>query len=133
MKMGDLIEVKEAPGKGRGVFATRRIEAGEIIEVAPVVTYDDHDFQMPCSRMIAELGNYPFEWDETRAALVFGKGSFMNHSDAPNCIYERNFAEQSITFRAARAVAAGEEICIDYERLWFTPNPDPPNRNDERA
>ena len=42
--------IKESPGKGRGLFATRRIEAGQIIlEEYPLFTYNEgmslHEFK----------------------------------------------------------------------------------------
>ena len=55
--------------------------------------------------------------------LALGIGSLFNHSPSPNVHYHVHDAEEPmIEFVAARAVPAGEELCIFYGReedLWF--------------
>jgi SET domain-containing protein len=104
------VEVKESPGRGRGVFATRNLKRGTIIENAPVILVpraESIDAQM------SFLNRYLFQ-TENRRACVIGLGwvSMINHSDKPNC----NFFANSVmlTIKTTRGIKKGEELYIDY-------------------
>ncbi len=46
----------------------------------------------------------------------------MNHSYTPNCAFVRHIDDLAIDLVALRAIAAGEELTIDYQMtLWFIP------------
>ena len=123
-----MIQVGESPGKGRGVFALRKISSGEIIEEAPVVI-------VPHAQMVhldaTTLGDYYFLWEpkgdaERDAALLLGLGSICNHSYEPNARFERRPLQLTIAFIALREIAPGEEVTINYngdptdrEPVWF--------------
>ena len=118
-KMEPLVRVAVAPGRGRGVFATKAIEAGAVIEVCPVV---------PLSRscglsMPRSFEDYIYHWDGDSDAAAFaaagGYGSFYNHSSQPNALLEYDFERLELTFRAARSIAADEEVRFDYGDIWF--------------
>ena len=52
--------------------------------------------------------------------MVLGLGSMFNHSArGQNIGWERNLQTQCITYRALQDIKAGEELCINYGRLWF--------------
>ena len=54
-------------------------------------------------------------------ALALGLGSLFNHSSQDqNVGWIRDTAGQCIEYRALRDILAGEELCINYGRLWFT-------------
>lgn len=118
--------VVESPGRGRGVFATRALEAGEVIERAPVIVIPGDEWEDMQETSLAE---HCFSWGPTLAdaAVVFGHGSFYNHSYSPNARFVRRLEEQAMEYVARRAIAAGEEITINYHEgqesqapLWFT-------------
>jgi hypothetical protein len=45
-----------------------------------------------------------------------------NHASPPNARVERNFARGTLELIASAAIAAGEEVMIDYRcTLWFEP------------
>jgi uncharacterized protein len=120
------VNVATSPGRGRGVFAVRRFEPGEIIEVCPAIALSEVD-----ARKLDATGlcDYYFGWGEDgmQAAIVLGYGSLYNHSCRPNAEHRKNFAAGTMLIVAARPIGAGEEIFIRYETgkgddqhsVWF--------------
>lgn len=48
-------------------------------------------------------------------AVVFGLGSMFNHSrKEQNVVWDRDLDRLLITYRAARTIRKGEELCISY-------------------
>jgi SET domain-containing protein len=114
------IRVACMEGRGRGVVAVEPIRAGELIETAPVVRLRPGDSPESGS----PLYQYTFAWDEPpfTEAIAFGVVSLVNHAAAPNATLRCDIAEQTLRLLAARDIAAGEEISIDYGiPLWFEP------------
>ncbi len=95
----------------RGVFATRTIAAGEVIERCPVVL-------IPVERQAAleetGLTRYHFAWTDTHHALAMGHGSIINHAYRANTSYERDIAGGVIVFRAVAPIRRGDEVTINY-------------------
>ncbi|MBS4214209.1 MULTISPECIES: SET domain-containing protein [Neobacillus] len=119
-----MIEVKKSK-YGRGVFATRDIQSGELIHEAPVIVSPKRDYKYLKKTIMME---YVFWWDQANdeCALALGYGSLFNHSYTPNALHEHNFANRTIDFYAHTDIKAGEEILINYngepdddEPLWF--------------
>jgi SET domain-containing protein len=118
------LTIKESPGRGRGVFAARAFNPGDIIEVCPVIVLSPEDAHRldPTA-----LYSYYFGWspDNTGGAIALGYGSLYNHSDTPNAAYHRDEAARAITITALRPIAAEEEILITYNfgstgaKPWF--------------
>ena len=121
---GAAIEIRRDPRKGRGVFATRRILPGELIEAAPAVVFDLAECAL-LDRTI--VGHYYFAWDEAgapegRGALALGALSLCNHAERPRARVHRNFDDQALELVAIDSIAPGDEITIDYGcPLWFDP------------
>ena len=115
-----MISVGPSPGKGRGVFASRAIRAGEIIEEAPVIVLPGTEIE---HLERTGLQDYYFLWgtDEEDAAILLGACSLCNHSYEPNAVFELRPESQTIRFVALRDIAAGEEVTTNY-------NGDPANR-----
>ena len=63
-----MIRVGDSDGKGRGIFALRKIAGGETIEEAPVVVVPENEVPHLDATV---LGDYYFVWgdDEKQAAL----------------------------------------------------------------
>jgi uncharacterized protein len=110
---------------GKGVFAARDIEAGEVIEVCPILL-------IPKAQLIhirqTVLDDYYFDWGEAGEwyALCLGYGSLYNHSYEPNAEYGMDFEAQTIDFYCLKNIEAGHEILINYngdadnkDKVWF--------------
>ena len=117
----DLIEVRRVMNRGkggRGVFARKNIDAGQVIERVPVILIPESQVfgADPIARRSARISWYVFEWLETKrgyVALSLGYGSIYNHSDTPNAAYEMEMPDIMI-FRAKADIPTGAEIFIDY-------------------
>jgi hypothetical protein len=100
--------------KGLGVFASRDIAEGEVVEVAPVV------------QLAAEPGALPealrlraFDWERLAGragvcAIVLGYGGVYNHANPANMRCAGCLDGEALRFTAARDIRAGEELTINY-------------------
>jgi uncharacterized protein len=123
--MADLI-VKQSASRGRGVFAARWFQAGEVIEICPVIAVSSDDVAKLDD---TPLYNYYFGWgtENKGAAIALGFGSLYNHSYAPNAAYRKSEADSTISFFAVKPIAPEDEILITYNfgdtencgQLWF--------------
>ena len=123
--MGDLI-LKQSASRGRGVFAARWFQAGDVIEVCPVIALSSDDVaKLDKTR----LYDYYFGWgaDNKGGAIALGFGSLYNHSYAPNAAYRKSDADSTISIIAVKSIAPDDEILIKYNYgdtencgpLWF--------------
>ncbi|KAL0960622.1 hypothetical protein HGRIS_005653 [Hohenbuehelia grisea] len=112
--------IKYIHGKGRGVFASRRIPAQTVIEISPVLFFSKEEYEAHGRHTV--LDHYTFVWKDGRMALALGLGSLFNHSQVPNVSFSIDPSTESIRYTTARAVEADEELCIFYgHKLWFDP------------
>lgn len=97
---------------GRGVFATRTINADETIEVCPTLELADSDIS-------GTLGDYLLKsaYDENVVILMFGYGMLYNHATEPNAEYREH--ADGIAFVALREIELDEEITISYGDEWW--------------
>ncbi|MDG6348576.1 SET domain-containing protein-lysine N-methyltransferase [Luteimonas sp. 8-5] len=115
--------------KGRGVFASRKISSGEIVEVCPVVVLSSRWKQMP-----PEVQRVVFDWgyltkQEAASCLALGWGSMYNHANPASLRYVAVADAFVMQFVAARDIDADEELTINYnetggdisstEDVWF--------------
>ena len=119
------IYVAPSDTHGQGVFAARAIEAGEVIEVCPILLFPKA--QLPYIRQTV-LDDYYFDWGEDGEwyALCLGFGSLYNHSYEPNAEYGMDFDARTIDFYCLQDISAGAEILINYNgdadnhsKVWF--------------
>jgi len=110
---------------GKGVFAGRDIEAGEVIEVCPIILFPKEELADVRKTV---MDDYYFDWGEKGEWFAFclGYGSLYNHSYEPNAEYGMDFEAQTIDFYCIKNIPAGEEIFINYngdagnrEKVWF--------------
>jgi hypothetical protein len=105
---------------GRGVFAARGLETGDVVEDCPVLL-------VPADAVVdLGLDGYCFEWDDDQYALALGYGSLYNHSWHPNARYDHDHEAGLVSYTAVRRIEPGEEITINYSGdpeartdLWF--------------
>jgi SET domain-containing protein len=100
--------------KGRGVFAARDIESGELVEECPVVVVKATLEDLP-----ADLQRIVYDWEflagpRSTLAVALGFGSMYNHNDPANMRYEADRKKRTLRFFAVRDVEAGEELTINY-------------------
>ncbi|MEO6037535.1 MAG: SET domain-containing protein [Saprospiraceae bacterium] len=119
------IYVASSDTHGQGVFAARDIEAGEVIEVCPILLFPKAE--LPFIRQTM-LDDYYFDWGEDGEwyALCLGFGSLYNHSYTPNAEYGMDFEARTIDFYCLHDIPAGSEILINYNgdvdnktKVWF--------------
>lgn len=123
------VAVRKAGEKGRGVFAVRDIEVGELIERAPVVPMGTDTID-PINK--TPLSHYVFEWggevegEGTGLAMALGYVSLYNHSYTPNSRYTRDYDSTELVVTALKPIKAGDEITFNYngvpdckDALWF--------------
>jgi SET domain-containing protein len=120
-----MVAVRTVPGKGRGVFALKEFQAGDLIERSPVIVLSEVEYGHIKKTILEE---YYYDWnkDDASRAIVLGAGSLYNHSYQPNARYARRFEEREMDFIALRPIAEGEEVCVNYNgiiddmsEVWF--------------
>jgi len=109
-------------GRGRGVFTSEPIGAGTIIEMAPVIVMSSEERKLLDQTL---LHDYIFEWgdEKNRCCMALGYVPVYNHSYRSNCEYEMDFENQLIRVKTVEAVAAGEELFINYNGDWDDTTP----------
>lgn len=124
-----MIRVGPSAGKGRGIFATRKIVRSELIEEAPVVVVPR---EQVAHLDATALCDYYFLWsaDEKDAAVLLGRCSLCNHSYEPNARFVLYPSRRTIGFIALRNIVAGEEVTVNYngnpascKPVWFPAKP----------
>ena len=113
------IIIDSSPVHGQGVFATREIAEGEIIEQCPYIVIDDDDLA-EANRLQDYLFTSP---DQPGDYLcVLGYGMMYNHSNEPNAEWEIDEDDiQFVRFTALKPISHGEEIFQNYgDEYWKT-------------
>src|ERR1700759_3112907 len=98
--------IDSAGKRGRGVFATKKINKGTIIETSPVIVLTQKD------RKIVEktkLFDYIFEWGDNKkmACVALGYISLYNHEYSSNCEYEMDFETRLMSIKTVRTIQKG--------------------------
>lgn len=117
------LEVRQSAIDRNGCFAAEPIPAdgligeytGELIDAAEAVRREADPSR-------ASIFTFWIDNEWVIDGLVGGNQTiYINHSCAPNCYCEEDPAGRRIFFRARRALAAGEELTIDYAYDANTP------------
>jgi SET domain-containing protein len=96
---------------GRGVFASKDLAEGAIIEICPIIEVPLTDSSNDDNKGL--LTNYFFYFGKG-LAMVLGFGSLYNHSYGPNATYIKNEADKTVVFQTIKPIAANEEITVNY-------------------
>ena len=123
------VEIREAPGKGEGLFASRRIKEGTFImdylgEEMTAAELDERYENLLEARYALELTG-PLGLNPTFIDAVNPErsnlGRYINHCSRPTCRKVRQrFPDRCLRFFAARDIDPGEELTFDYgESYWI--------------
>ena len=99
--------------RGRGVFAARSFQPGELIERCPCVPIG-----APFGSLPSSLRQRVFSWRaltgsaDNPVALPLGYGAMYNHAEPSNCEYKAD--GDTLLIVAVEAIGAHEEITINY-------------------
>ncbi|MBC5796901.1 SET domain-containing protein-lysine N-methyltransferase [Sphaerospermopsis sp. LEGE 00249] len=118
-----MLVVRDTEIKGRGVFAQRDFELGEIIDIANVIVIPKQQVKLITHTVLC---NYYFDWHGESGAIALGYASLFNHSYQPNALYVKKFDQQVIEIIAYKYIREGQEITINYNGqvddltpIWF--------------
>lgn len=121
-----FLTIASSTNRGRGVFTSEDIAKGTTIEISPVIVLSAAD-RVHVEKTL--LHDYIFEWgqDHKSAAVALGYLSMYNHISHPNCKYQMDFEEQTISIITINHIKAGEELFINYmnaegasdKPVWF--------------
>lgn len=107
-----FVEIRDTKEKGRGVFALKNFQNGEVIERCPII-YISKKEEADIHKTI--LGRYVYAWKtDFDAAIILGYGSIYNHSYKPNAEYIRDFKNNELVYQALRTISINEEIVVNY-------------------
>lgn len=115
--------VKPTRNRGLGVFATQRIEKGDLIECCRVIVLPRSHVDITSINSV--MRHYVIDWDG-KLAIPTGFGCYYNHSYQPNAIHHKHIDIGEIHFLALCDILPYEEIVFNYggypdykEPLWF--------------
>lgn len=102
---------------GRGVFTSEDIEAGTIVEIAPVIVMSKEERVLLDKTL---LHDYIFEWggEKEQCCMALGYVPVYNHSYTSNCEYEMDFETELIQIKTICLIKADEELFINYNGTW---------------
>jgi SET domain-containing protein len=115
-----LIEVRESPIHGRGVYARTHIKKGKrILEyVGERISHEEADRRYLAKGQ--DDGHTFFFVVDERTVIDGGSGGnesrFVNHSCNPNC--ETVIEGRRVFVEAIRDIEPGEELVYDYQLTW---------------
>ncbi len=101
--LDDLVEVRESPIHGKGVFAKRRLPGGMLVGVYKGVVVTENDTYV----LWVELENGEHVGIDGQNAL-----RYLNHAPEPNTEFEGDL------LYTLRAIPAGTELTFDYGEDW---------------
>ncbi len=121
--MQDTLYVKEVKGKGRGVFSSAPINAGEVVEACKLLVLKPADYDLASASCVI---NYSFyvDKDERIVGIATGFGSLYNHAAPANASHSIYKEDSRVDIIALRDIAADEEICINYHGEFDNPSTD---------
>jgi SET domain-containing protein len=115
------IQISDSPVHGLGVFATKNIANGELIEECPFLVLPLAPFEVS-SLMVDYRFNYPMGMltDNSVQVIALGAGSIYNHSNTNNAYWVTDTDRKTFKFYANTDIKAGEEIFTYYggEEYW---------------
>lgn len=114
--------ISDSHNKGRGVFTSVNLSAGQLIEASPVIVMSIQERVLLDQTL---LHDYIFLWgkDQSQCCMALGYVSVYNHDYHSNAEYEMDFASCIIKIKTVRRIKKGEEIFINYNGNWNDEKP----------
>lgn len=113
-----ILEVRKCP-HGRGVFATKSFERGELIWKIEGVRFTTAPRSPAWKRWAIIVGRTsagePLFWDEEPKGSPDYWSNFLDHSEKPNVRFFIDDKRRVAYLRALRSVGIGEELFLDYK------------------
>jgi len=106
--------MQESPVHGRGMFATKPIRKGEVIECAPLVLFDRSDVKKG-----SILLDYDIQYSGDKHAIMLGHACLYNHADDSNASWFFNSVPE-IVITATRDIEEGGEVFVNYGPGYWT-------------
>jgi SET domain-containing protein len=117
-KIEGLLEVKGCP-HGRGVFAARNFEQGDLIHSMSHMFVTTTPKSPPWKRWAMIIGRtsdgQQLFWDEEDEESDEYWSNFLDHSQRPNVRFSINIMKRTASLFAVRSIKAGEELFLDYK------------------
>lgn len=111
--MQGALYIKEVNGKGRGVFSSASIRAGDIVETCKMLVLRAEEYDLSTASFLINFSFF-IDRDENIVGVATGFGSLYNHAVPANATHKIYKEDSRIDFVALRDIAADEEICINY-------------------
>jgi uncharacterized protein len=128
------VEIRDTgPLKGRGVFAAREFQTGEVVEICAAIV-----FRCPFDDLPRELQEVAFCWsglaglsEPHMQAIALGYGGLYNSKNPANMRYEAvaGAPHPLLRFIAVRTIQSGEELTVNYSAIGGGPESDESNDN----
>mgnify|MGYP001355939401 CR=1 FL=1 len=112
-----LIEVRDSPLHGLGVFACHDIPKGSVIERCFYLVIDDDDLHE-----VNRLNDYLFTSPDVKGdyLCLMGFGMIYNHGVKPNAEWQiADDDNRFVEFVSLNDIQAGEEILHDYGQEYW--------------
>ena len=111
-----MIEVKTRADGERGLFATKSINIGQILEEVHVIELPAQI--RPCLD-VHKIGDKFLAWKMLNGeveTLAIGAGSMMfcNHARKPNAYLDKRIHNQTVALLANQPISVGDEITLNY-------------------
>lgn len=105
--------LKVTPEFGRGLYASRVIQPGEVVTRCELLVFSADDTPKVND---TDLKYYTFKFNETQDCLCLGDGEIFNHQDVSNVSYQLEDFEgrKVMVFRAKEVIQAGLQLFINY-------------------
>ena len=110
----DKIYVGESKISGRGVFAKKDIQSGEILEECHFIELNEKDFNKIDTVLKDYVFTFPF--GNKNNCVVFGLGSIYNHSLLPNAYWECDENKKLFRYITSKSIKKNDEIFINYQK-----------------
>lgn len=115
--LSDFLYIDSTKDKGRGVFTRKKIKAGTIIEISPVIVMSGDERKLLDQTL---LHDYIFVWgdNEDQCCVALGYLSVYNHAYQSNCAYFMDYDDNTMFIKTVRNIEANEELTINYNGTW---------------
>ncbi len=115
--LSEYLYIDNTKDKGRGVFTRKKIAAGTIIEISPVIVMNGDERKLLDQTL---LHDYIFVWGKNKdqCCMALGYIAVYNHAYQANCEYFMEYDEDTMYIKTVRTVQANEELTINYNGAW---------------